>query len=70
MNKNINDNEEKHPAAVDSHLLALKGEVVCSKRWRGERLTENRECGRVQGKCGARRRPGMPDWQSRTALNK
>lgn len=55
---------------MDSHLLALKGEVVYSKKWWGECLTENREGGRVQGKCGARKRPGMPDWQPRTALNK
>lgn len=32
---------------MDSHLLALKGEVVYSKKWRSECLTENRECGRV-----------------------
>lgn len=32
-----------NPTAMGSHLLALKGEVVSSKRWRGECLRENRE---------------------------
>lgn len=58
--------------AMDSHrhLLALKGEVVYSKQWRGEHLRENREGGRERDKCGDRKSPGMPGWQSRTALNK
>lgn len=55
---------------MGSHLLALKGEVVYSKQWRGEHLRESREGGRERDKCGDRKSPGMPGWQSRTALNK
>lgn len=32
-----------NPAALDNHLLALKGEVVSSKERRGECLKEYRE---------------------------
>lgn len=32
-----------NPTAMGNHLLALKGEVVYSKQWRGECLWENRE---------------------------